>query len=247
MVQVHLGPPTIAAGNVLATPCPSAAPHRHLAPRRRRTLLALGIIGTGPAYVLNHRIITDDGPVLASTVTYLLPVVAVLVGWMVLDEQVHTARVAGVAVVLLGVGLTRRTPMTQLDCSEPVPDSRSRTGRFTERGHAPVSARDTTSPVPTRTLLRSSRAAQGRERRRQRSNEAKRVNRSWWSAGIGPMRRAAQRAQPTQMNTPGVLPSSCTSVAGSDRPQQPHRWVSGRVSVVPVMAASVLPGRTVHR
>ena len=48
-------------------------------------LLALGIIGTGIAYVINYRIISDDGPVLASTVTYLLPVVAVILGWLVVS------------------------------------------------------------------------------------------------------------------------------------------------------------------
>lgn len=71
-------------------------------------LLALGILGTGLAYVLNYRIITDDGPLLASTVTYLLPVVAVLAGVIVLDERITGWLVAGVVIVLLGVGLTRR-------------------------------------------------------------------------------------------------------------------------------------------
>ncbi len=71
-------------------------------------LLVLGVIGTGLAYVLNYRIITDDGPVLASTVTYLLPVVAVLAGFLVLDEPVTPQLLAGVAVVLVGVALTRR-------------------------------------------------------------------------------------------------------------------------------------------
>jgi hypothetical protein len=33
--------------------------------------------GTGAAYVLNYRLITDEGPTATSTVTYLLPVVAV--------------------------------------------------------------------------------------------------------------------------------------------------------------------------
>ena len=71
-------------------------------------LLILGIIGTGLAYVLNYRIITDDGPVLASTVTYLLPVVAVVAGAVVLDEPVTSQLLLGVIVVLVGVGLTRR-------------------------------------------------------------------------------------------------------------------------------------------
>jgi drug/metabolite transporter (DMT)-like permease len=71
-------------------------------------LLVLGAIGTGVAYVLNYRIISDDGPVLASTVTYLLPVVAVVLGALVLDEPITVQLAAGVAVVLAGVALTRR-------------------------------------------------------------------------------------------------------------------------------------------
>ncbi len=70
-------------------------------------LLVLGIVGTGLAYVLNYRIIADDGAVLASTVTYLLPVVAVVLGAVVLGEALTLRMGAGVAVVLLGVALTR--------------------------------------------------------------------------------------------------------------------------------------------
>jgi drug/metabolite transporter (DMT)-like permease len=72
--------------------------------------LALGIIGTGLAYVLNYRIITDEGPTLASTVTYLLPVVAGLLGFVVLGEPVTVQMAAGVAIVLVGIALTRRSP-----------------------------------------------------------------------------------------------------------------------------------------
>jgi len=69
----------------------------------------LGVIGTGVAYVINYRIITDDGPVLASTVTYLLPVVAVILGALVLAEPITLQLAAGVGVVLAGVALTRPT------------------------------------------------------------------------------------------------------------------------------------------
>jgi drug/metabolite transporter (DMT)-like permease len=67
------------------------------------------------AYVLNYRIISDDGPVLASTVTYPLPVVAVILGPLVLDEPITLQLVAGVAVVLAGVALTRRKPAVPAD------------------------------------------------------------------------------------------------------------------------------------
>ncbi len=69
----------------------------------------LGIVGTGFAYVLNYQIITRDGATVASTVTYLLPVVAIALGVLVLDESVTATMLAGVALVLTGTALTRRT------------------------------------------------------------------------------------------------------------------------------------------
>ena len=72
------------------------------------SLLVLGVVGTGFAYVLNYRIIADDGPLLASTVTYLLPAVAVALGALVLGESLTLRALGGVALVLGGVVLTRR-------------------------------------------------------------------------------------------------------------------------------------------
>ncbi len=39
-------------------------------------IAVLGIVGTGFVYMLNYQIITSEGATVASTVTYLLPVVA---------------------------------------------------------------------------------------------------------------------------------------------------------------------------
>jgi len=100
----------IAASGLLALALPfGGSVTTNWRPEAVGALLALGVLGTGLAYVLNYRIITDDGPLLASTVTYLLPVVAVLAGAIVLNEQVTGQLVIGVAVVLLGVGITRRS------------------------------------------------------------------------------------------------------------------------------------------
>lgn len=87
-------------------------------------LLVLGVIGTGVAYVINYRIISDDGPVLASTVTYLLPVVAVILGALVLAEPITIQLAAGVAIVLAGLALTRRK-RTTTEAAEP--DHQTRT------------------------------------------------------------------------------------------------------------------------
>ncbi len=84
-------------------------------------LLALGAVGTGFAYVLNYRIITDDGPVLASTVTYLMPFVAVVVGALFLKEDLTPTLIAGTAVVLAGVALTRQK--TSPAVARPAPAS----------------------------------------------------------------------------------------------------------------------------
>ena len=71
-------------------------------------LVILGVLGTGVAYVLNYQIITREGATVAATVTYLLPVVAIVLGVLVLGETVTAGVLAGIALVLAGVALTRR-------------------------------------------------------------------------------------------------------------------------------------------
>ena len=71
-------------------------------------IAVLGVIGTGFAYVLNYQIITSEGATVASTVTYLLPVVAIVLGVLVLGESITVYALAGIALVLAGVALTRR-------------------------------------------------------------------------------------------------------------------------------------------
>jgi len=70
------------------------------------SVVVLGVLGTGVAYVLNYRLIADEGATAASTVTYLLPIVAVLLGLVVLAEPVGWNLVVGAVVVLVGVALS---------------------------------------------------------------------------------------------------------------------------------------------
>ncbi|WP_344173957.1 DMT family transporter [Pilimelia columellifera] len=74
------------------------------------SLLILGVVGTGLAYLLNYRLIEADGPAVASTVTYLLPLVAAALGWFVLGETLTASAMIGVGLVLGGVALARRGP-----------------------------------------------------------------------------------------------------------------------------------------
>ncbi len=72
------------------------------------SMVILGLAGTGIAYVLNYQIITSEGATVASTVTYLLPIVALVLGVVVLDEQVTLLTLAGIGLILAGVALTRK-------------------------------------------------------------------------------------------------------------------------------------------
>jgi len=64
-------------------------------------ILALGIVGTGFAYVWNYRNIELAGSVIASSVTYVTPVVAVVLGFLVLGERLTLLQAAGGVLVLV--------------------------------------------------------------------------------------------------------------------------------------------------
>jgi drug/metabolite transporter (DMT)-like permease len=95
---------------VLITPVAGLQPVQ-LTPAVLAAIGILGALGTGAAYVLNYRLITDEGPTATSTVTYLLPVVAVVLGIVFLGEPAAAHLLIGTGVVLVGIALVqRRTP-----------------------------------------------------------------------------------------------------------------------------------------
>ncbi|GAA4534686.1 DMT family transporter [Amycolatopsis samaneae] len=67
------------------------------------SMLALGVFGTGIAYVWNASIIAAWGAANASAVTYLTPVVGVLLGVVVLDEPLSWNQPVGAVLVVLGI------------------------------------------------------------------------------------------------------------------------------------------------
>jgi drug/metabolite transporter (DMT)-like permease len=90
---------------VLAAPIVAGSPVT-LTPTVITSVLVLGVLGTGVAYVLNYRLIADEGAVAASTVTYLLPVVAVVLGALILNEPLTWHLLAGGVIVLVGVAVS---------------------------------------------------------------------------------------------------------------------------------------------
>lgn len=83
----------------------------------------LGLLGTGVAFMVNFRLIADEGGTMTSTVGYLLPIVSVVVGAVVLGESVGLRVLAGVAIVLGGVALSRRRPVVFKYPQPPIPVS----------------------------------------------------------------------------------------------------------------------------
>jgi drug/metabolite transporter (DMT)-like permease len=72
------------------------------------SLLALGALGTGVAYIWNINVLRAWGPTNASTVTYVTPVVGVALGVLVLAETFSWNEPVGAVLVLFGILLTQR-------------------------------------------------------------------------------------------------------------------------------------------
>ena len=70
-------------------------------------MVALGVLGSGFAYIWNFSIIQAAGSSIASTVTYLTPVVAVFVGWLFLGEKIAWHEPAGALLVILGAAISQ--------------------------------------------------------------------------------------------------------------------------------------------
>lgn len=69
----------------------------------------LSIVGTCFALVLFNRIIALKSAVFASSVTYIIPIVAVVIGFFLLQEHFHVFQLIGMAVVITGVFIANRS------------------------------------------------------------------------------------------------------------------------------------------
>lgn len=70
-------------------------------------IVALGVLGSGFAYVLNFRVVTAADATTASTVTYLTPLVAVIAGAILLNEQITWNQPVGGILVVVGAAIAQ--------------------------------------------------------------------------------------------------------------------------------------------
>ncbi|HEY4348528.1 MAG TPA: DMT family transporter [Gaiellaceae bacterium] len=85
------------------------------------SVIVLGIAGTGLAYIIFFAAVRSAGPSRTILVTYLVPGVALLYGALLLGEPVRPVALAGLALILAGVGLAGRGRPRQRTSARPVP------------------------------------------------------------------------------------------------------------------------------
>jgi drug/metabolite transporter (DMT)-like permease len=71
-------------------------------------MVPLGVLGTGVAFVLMTTLVGRAGGPRGAVATYFIPVVAIALGVLFLDEQVAPAALAGTGLVVAGAWLTSR-------------------------------------------------------------------------------------------------------------------------------------------
>ena len=68
-------------------------------------MILLGLFGTGVAYLLYFSIIGRWGATRATLITYVMPIVAIVLGFLVLDERLSPLEAVGAALIIGGVVL----------------------------------------------------------------------------------------------------------------------------------------------
>lgn len=115
--------PIVVAGSTLLTAAvvtapfalltaPGFTPLNTLAPLTIGATVALGLLNTFVAYLFFYYIVRELGAARAAMVTYIVPLVGVVLGVLFLQETVGLALLLGAALIMVGIGIAniRRLP-----------------------------------------------------------------------------------------------------------------------------------------
>ncbi|MBX9387357.1 DMT family transporter [Streptomonospora nanhaiensis] len=103
--QLITGTVQIGIAAALFTDAPAALPLPVVA-----AVAVLGALGTGFAYVLQYAVIREAGATVATTVTYLAPVVAIGLGVLLLGEDLAWNEPVGALIIIAGAALAQYRP-----------------------------------------------------------------------------------------------------------------------------------------
>jgi drug/metabolite transporter (DMT)-like permease len=70
-------------------------------------MIVLGVFGSGFAYLWNYKVMQLAGSAIASSVTYMTPLVAIIVGIIFLNESITWNEPLGALIVLLGAAIAQ--------------------------------------------------------------------------------------------------------------------------------------------
>ena len=71
------------------------------------SILILGALGSGVAYLLFYKVLDVVGSAIAASVTYITPIIAVVLGVALLNEQLHWYEPVGGIIVILGAAISQ--------------------------------------------------------------------------------------------------------------------------------------------
>ncbi len=72
------------------------------------TIIGLGLLGTGLAFILYYYIINNLGAVAASSTTYLPPIVALIIGYAFIGEDIDIIDCIGTILIFIGIFIVNR-------------------------------------------------------------------------------------------------------------------------------------------
>jgi drug/metabolite transporter (DMT)-like permease len=104
---------TAISGAAFLAPTAAALPRQVPPVTSVLALVALGIINTGLAYWLFYLLIDEAGAATASVITYVMPVVALVLGVGLLGERFTIGAVAGMVLIMLGAWLATSRQTSQ--------------------------------------------------------------------------------------------------------------------------------------
>jgi drug/metabolite transporter (DMT)-like permease len=70
-------------------------------------IVVLGALGSGVAYLLFYKVLEVVGSAIAASVTYITPIIAVVLGVVLLNEQLHWYEPVGGIIVILGAAISQ--------------------------------------------------------------------------------------------------------------------------------------------
>ena len=68
----------------------------------------LGVIATGPAWLIRFRILTVNGLVFQTQVAYLIPIFGIIFGYFLMDEIITWKVIISLVVILIGIYIFKK-------------------------------------------------------------------------------------------------------------------------------------------